>query len=237
MKQYKIFVLNWISISIILCLLLYCVNGLVLTSVASAATNNNIPIGVKSNNQIVAFDTQKTNNIYFVIDNNVPEGLNFINSDFLQKPLKLTITNIKIMSLTGHVWLDVSIKFDTLLQEIIKDSKFVHITLNQSPHFQYSYIDIVIKFMMIFILVLISLGFVYLLISISCRYVLPCIVKLINLLNSQMWKYFYLFAANSIFIVIVLMSIWVTLCGVTFGDDAFFNIMSKYPSDVILNIS
>lgn len=230
-QWFKNFIISLIIIGGSLSILVCTLN--VITFTLLPAQNQTKTIVTLSNGEkSFPLNFNTTNTITFILSSQTPVPITLIGAD--TGPIGMDITHISAKNIFDKEMVNYNLKAGTILQEFLHDSKFIQISINQVPKPANPFSLVASVLFMVFIVLAAVFFLIYAFINVFMPNLLAWIDNIHD--NKINPKCIYIFNILAI-TVVVFFSIWATFCGLLFGDEGYFNLMAKYPQDVLIALT
>lgn len=229
-KQNKYILLIWIFVYMLLGLLFCVVNSLEIktNSVISDAHNFNVRQVTFYNHKFI--DLRKDNVFKFEVTRNIPEPLIIKKIDASPNPA-IQIKQISIIGILGLPSINFSVDIHSSLHDILKISNLVNTTINPSKSVSSNLLSKLCAVCIIALVLSVLIIFISITIGKILKFINFTIIPYLYKNTNQIEK-LYLYTCYILVFITTLIAIWSCFAGVLFGDDGFFYLMSKYPTDL-----
>ncbi|MBP9741801.1 MAG: hypothetical protein KBD37_00415 [Burkholderiales bacterium] len=220
-----------IILSSIISIMLSYLNIITFTLVPTSTTAKPLVL-IENNTANFWFNPNVKNTITLGLSS-IPLPLHIANSNNTPV-LDMNISQIDVKNIFDKDMFHLNFKIHTLLQEFIKLSSVIPVTINHPPRVHNG----LKMFAGIWLLVGVASTIFFSLSYFLLNKILPRLLPWLNgiedkQINSKIW-----YLINMIFLLSAVgVSIWASFCGVLFGDDGFSLLMAKFPQDVLVATS
>lgn len=156
-----------------------------------------------------------------------------INAPSNSNKIKLEIVDITIANAFNHKFLNYNVSRETSLADILKISNFVEMTVHSQSVIDQGHNIYKNVFWSLLVGFVLSIGVVFLFSMIFIVIDKILLRFFIRYNDNSLSKKIVLLITSVCLMTVVALSISVCFCGLLSGDDGFFNLMAKYPQDVL----